>query len=274
MLNTAPNTLKQKFKKLVLVLLSLYVMITASLYFLQEKILFLPTVLEQDYQFEFNNYFEELNFKTDDGAKLNAIHFKVKNPKGVILYFHGNAGDLSRWGTIAEFFVDKQYDVLIMDYRTYGKSTGKLSEATFYTDAQLFYNYLNECCNENEIILYGRSLGTGIATYLASKNNPKQLILESPYYSILDVAKDRFPVLPVKMLLKYKFPTFQFIQKVKCSITMFHGTNDQVVPYISAKKLFEVAPKSKTNFITIKDGSHNNLIDYKPYQNTISEILL
>jgi len=248
-------------------------MISTALYFLQEKIIFLPTVLEQDYQYQFNHNFEELNLQTDDGAKLNAIHFKVENPKGVILYFHGNAGDLSRWGSIAEYFVGKQYDVLIMDYRTYGKSTGKLSEAVFYTDAQLFFDFLKKQYDEKEIILYGRSLGTGIATYLASKNNPKQLILETPYYSILDVAKDRFPVFPIEKLLKYEFPSYKFIKDVSCPITIFHGTNDEVVPYASAKKLFDVAPKSETTFVTIKDGNHANLNTFDAYHHHINNTL-
>lgn len=248
-------------------------MITASLYFLQEKILFLPTVLEQDYTFNFKHNFEEINLKAEDGAKLNALHFKSENPKGVILYFHGNAGNLSRWGTIAEYFVEKQYDVLIMDYRTYGKSTGALSEAVFYSDADLFYSYLLQSYNEKDITLYGRSLGTCMATYLASKNKPKQLVLETPYYSMVDVGKSRFPIVPVKLLLKYKFPTYQFISKVSCPTTMFHGTNDQIVPYDSAKKLFEVSPKFSTNFITIEGGGHNNLINYDTYQDEIDNIL-
>lgn len=248
-------------------------MISTALNFLQEKIMFFPSVLEQDYQYQFNHNFEELNLNTEDGAKLNAIHFKVEKPKGVVLYFHGNAGDLSRWGTIAEFFVEKRYDVLIMDYRTYGKSTGKLSEAVFYSDAQLFYNYLKEHYDEKDITLYGRSLGTGVATYLASKNKPKQLILETPYYSILDVAKDRFPIFPVEKLLKYKFPTHQFIKDVSCLITIFHGTNDQVVPYTSAKKLFEESSKVKTTFITIDGGAHNNLINFEAYHQQIEKVL-
>ncbi|MEL0457422.1 alpha/beta hydrolase [Flavobacteriaceae bacterium SZ-1-7] len=248
-------------------------MITASLYFLQEKILFLPTTLEQNYQFEFNYNFEELNFETSDGAKLNALHFKIENPKGIILYFHGNAGDLSRWGTIAEFFVEKKYDVLIMDYRSYGKSTGKLSEKAFYNDAQLFYDYLLKHYDEPEITLYGRSLGTGIATYLASKNKPKQLILESPYYSMVDVGKSRFPFLPVEMLLKYKFPTFKFVKNVSCPITMVHGTNDDIVPFNSAKKLFEVAPKTQAKFITVEGAGHNNLIEFETYRNGIENSL-
>ncbi len=248
-------------------------MVGSLLYFLQEKMLFLPTVLEQDYVYKFSQPFDELLLKTDDDAVINAIHFKVENPKGVILYFHGNAGDLSRWGLIAEYFVEKQYDVLIMDYRTYGKSTGKLSEKALYNDGQLCYNYLKEHYNEARITLYGRSLGTGVATYLASKNKPKQLILETPYYSIVDVAKSRFPMFPVEALLKYKLQTNQYIKQVKCPITMFHGTEDSVVPFASAKKLFEVSPKPITTFVTIENGNHGNLINYELYHAQIKKIL-
>ncbi len=248
-------------------------MISAALYFMQEKLLFLPSVLGQEYQYQFNHNFEELNFETDDGAVLNAIHFKIKNPKGVMLYFHGNAGDLSRWGTIAEFFVEKHYDVLIMDYRTFGKSKGKLSENVFYSDAQLFYDYLKAHYNEDDITLYGRSLGTGIATYLASENKPKQLILETPYYNMADVGKSRFPFLPVKTLLKYQFPTNAFIKSVSCPVTMFHGTNDQVVPYSSAEKLFKEVTKENISFITIEGGNHNDLINFEDYHKVIENVL-
>ncbi|WP_233702657.1 alpha/beta hydrolase [Hyunsoonleella flava] len=248
-------------------------MITTALYFMQEKLLFLPTVLEQDYQYQFNYKFEELNFETDDGALLNAIHFMVEKPKGIILYFHGNAGDLSRWGRVTEFFVERGYDVLVMDYRTYGKSKGDLSEHAFYNDAQLFYDYILKHYEEPEITVYGRSLGTGIATYIASKNNPKQLILETPYYSIVDVGKHRFPFLPVETLLKYKFPTYEFIKEVNCPITMFHGTSDQVIPYESAEKLFRSTWKEKQTLIKIDLANHNNIIEFEGYHNTIEKIL-
>ncbi len=248
-------------------------MVGSLLYFLQEKMLFFPTVLEQDYVFEFSKPFEELFLKTEEDAVINAIHFKVENPKGVILYFHGNAGDLSRWGLIAEYFVEKQYDVLIMDYRTYGKSTGKLSEDALYKDAQYCYDYLKERYKENEITLYGRSLGTGIATYLASKNKPNQLILETPYYSITDVAQSRFPMFPVEKLLKYKFPTHQYIQQVSCPITIFQGTDDGVVPYASAEKLLKLNIEN-LNFITIEGGGHNNLIEFEDYHSKVKKILL
>jgi len=269
---TTKVILKKRLKKFIIVFLSIFVMIASALYFLQEKLLFFPNTLEQNYQYQFQDNFEELFFKTDENTIINALHFKVENPKGVILYFHGNAGDLSSWGTVSEYFVDMEYDVLIMDYRTYGKSTGKLSEVAIYSDAQYCYDYLLKQYSEDEITLYGRSLGTGIASYLASKNKAKQLILETPYYSILDVAKDRFPILPVKQLLKYHFPTYQFLPKATCPITIIHGTADSVVPYASAKKLLKLNIED-LEFITVEGGEHNNLIEFEDYHKMIQTIL-
>lgn len=273
MLYTHQKKGKTKLKKFLLLLLGFYIMIGTALYLIQEKLIFLPTVLEQDYIFEFKHSFEEVFLKTGGDAVINAIHFKTESPKGVILYFHGNAGDLSRWGNIAEYFVEQQYDVFIMDYRTYGKSTGPLSENALYDDAQFCYKYLKERYQESDISLYGRSLGTGMATYLASKNKPKQLILETPYYSIVDVAASRFPMFPVKKLMTYTFPSYKFIQKVSCPILIIHGTQDMVVPIESGLKLFELAPNGNSVFVTVEGANHNNLIDFQAYHFAIKKQL-
>ncbi len=273
MLSIRQKRVKQKLKQAAIGLLGIYLMIGTALYFLQEKIIFRPTVLNQTYVFKFTHPFEELFLKADDNAVINAIHFKAENPKGVILYLHGNAGDLSRWGKITEYFVEKNYDLLVMDYRTYGKSKGTLSEHALYSDAQLCYDYLKEQYSEAEITIYGRSLGTGIAAYIASTNDPKQLILETPYYNIVDVAKHRFPFFSVKHMLHYKLPSNEFIQNVKCNITMIHGTDDFVVPFKSGEKLFKVAPQRLTTFCAIKNGGHNNLVKFDSYQLKMKEIL-
>ena len=263
----------RKVKNLIYGTALIFIMIGSSLYFLQEKLIFLPTRLKKDFQFEFQHQFEELFLEAQDGAMINALHFKAKEPKGVILYFHGNAGDLSRWGNITSYLVDKRFDVLIMDYRTYGKSTGKLSEKALYDDALMCYSYLLKSYKEEDIILYGRSLGTGIATYLASVKDPQQLILETPYYSLVDVAKRRFPVLPVSLFLKYRIPSHEFIQDVNCPVTFFHGSDDSVVSIESGKKLFETFNSAKKTFVEIEDGRHNNLIMFDEYQENIQSIL-
>ncbi|MDG1730663.1 MAG: alpha/beta fold hydrolase [Algibacter sp.] len=273
MLNTPQNPLKQRLKKAFIVLITIYLMVGSLLYFFQEKIMFLPTTLEENYAYQFSYPFEELFFNTEDNAIINAIHFKVEQPKGVVLFFHGNAGDLSRWGTLAEYFVKKKYDVLVMDYRTYGKSKGKLTEKALYHDAQYCYDYLKARYNEDAITIYGRSLGTGIATNIASLNHPKQLILETPFYSVLDVAQSRFPIFPIKPFLKYKMPSYQFVKETDCPILMLHGTDDRVVPYESAKKLFEASPKKNTTFVTFEGGRHSNLSAFDSYHYNMEMML-
>ena len=127
--------------------------------------------------------------------------------------------------------------------------------------------------SEDAIILYGRSLGTGIASFVAHKNKPKSLILETPYYSIEDVAQQRFPIFPVSKLLRYKFSTNEFIKSVNCPIFIFHGTEDKVVPYASGLKLKGKRPSNKITFISLKGGGHNNLMQYDAYNLQIDKIL-
>lgn len=265
--------MKRRLKKILIIFASLYVIIFIGLYFLQEKMIFMPDSLSQDYLYSFSENFQEINLETEDGAKLNALHFKVENPKGVVLYFHGNAGELSRWGIVVQKFVKLDYDVLVMDYRTYGKSTGKLSQKALYTDAQFFYEYLQKSYSENQITVYGRSLGTTFATYVAAKNAPKQLILEAPFYSLDDVAGHRFPIYPVSWFLKFHFPTYQYFEEVRCPITIFHGTDDFVVNYRNSEKLSKIKIKGSLNFITIPGGTHHNLDSYAIYKETLDSIL-
>lgn len=263
-----------RLKKFVPWLLAFFVLSLAMLTLFQEKLIFLPTKLPQDFQYEFDESFEEIFLTSDDGARLNALHFRADSPRGLILYFHGNAGDLSRWGEIASFFVDKGYDVLVMDYRTYGKSTGKLSEEALYQDAQLFYDYALERYQERDIVLYGRSLGTGLATYLASLNRPRKLILETPFYSLVEVGKEKFPYLPVGSLLRYEFPSYRYVQESRSPVYIFHGTEDAVVPFASGKKLFNAIPSKDKTFFRIEGGNHNNLIDFADYHKGIDTVLL
>lgn len=232
---------------------------------IQEKFIFLPTQLPKEYTYSFGSEFEEFFLTHPDGAELNALHFKSNTPKGVILYFHGNAGDLSRWGEIANRFLDFEYDVIVMDYRGYGKSTGKRSESRLFEDAQLFYEHTAELFPEDCIVVYGRSLGCSIATHVASKNEVKKLILETPFFNLTDVAQDRFPFLPMKPILKYKLASNEFIKQVQAPIRIFHGTEDRVVAYDSGKRLFEAVPILDKKMYTIKGGKHNDLNQFDGY---------
>ena len=160
-------------KKIILrfsiIILLLFLIPIGYYYFQQENMLFQKVTLPQDYSFSYKQPFEELFLETEKGAKINALYFKIANPKGVILYFHGRGGNLAhRWGHIFREFTCRGYDFFIMDYRGFGKSQGKLSEKALYLDARKCYEFLKEHYREDQIIIYGCSLGTGIATHVAS----------------------------------------------------------------------------------------------------------
>mgnify|MGYP000182348378 CR=1 FL=1 len=186
----------RRLKKWGVVLLLLYILITVLSYTYQEKLIFFPSKMPMNHVYDFCQPYEELFIKTDDGADLNAAYIKQDSAKGAILYFHGNSGNISHLIHVANLFSRKGYESILIDYRTYGKSTGELSEEALYNDAQLFYDYAAKKYDESKIIVYGRSFGTGIASWLASNNKPAKLVLESPFYSAVALGKHRFPFLP------------------------------------------------------------------------------
>jgi len=264
---------KKRVYILAFVLFNLYGLLCGVLYFFQENLIFLPTILPQEHVYAMDYPYEEIFIDTDDGAKLNGLHFKSENSKGAILYYHGNAGDLQRWGIITSFFVEKGYDVVVMDYRGYGKSIGKKSMENLYADSELWYDFMKNHYSDEDIILYGRSLGATFATYVASRNQSKNLVLESPFFNITEVGKSRFPFLPVSSLLHYTFPTNEFINDVKSPVTIFHGTNDKVIKFDFGKKLFDSIKMKNKSFIRIPSGGHNDLIEFEGYLNTIDSVL-
>ncbi|MGJ8666137.1 MAG: alpha/beta hydrolase [Patiriisocius sp.] len=269
--------MKKIIKRALIALTGLILLIsigTAVMYFKQEDIVFAATSLDQDYTFDFDISFEEVRLTAENDVSLHGIHFKVENPKGVILYFHGNSGDLSRWGHIASYFTTLQYDVLVVDYRTYGKSTGSIDEQKMLDDTQLWYNYLLKSNSEKDIIIYGRSIGTGFATYLASKNKPRKVILETPFYNLKDVAKQKFSWIPfLDSLLKIKLTSNIYVKNITSPIVIYHGTNDAIVDYKSGEKLATQIPKKQLTFITIPNATHHNIGTFAEYTSTIEESL-
>lgn len=260
-------------KKIVFGVLGIYIIVMMALIMFQQKLIFRPEKLDASYSFSFEPPFTELHFKREDGALLNALYFTVANPKGAILYFHGNKGSLKRWGMIASSLMKYGYNVLVMDYRGYGKSTGTVSELNLQNDARFFYKELSQQFSEDQVIVYGRSLGTHFATLVASENRPQRLILESPFTSMMDVAQARFPILPVKYFLKFPFNSSQCIKKLSSPLTIFHGTNDRVVPYRLGQDLFEQAACIDKTLVTVPGGAHNNLASFKAYQLEMERVL-
>ena len=169
--------MKKVLFKILKIVVGLYIIIVGVLYFFQEKLIFFPEKLDKNYKFEFGQQFEELNIKTTDEKLLNGLLFKADSSKGLIFYLHGNAGSLSTWGEVAKTYTDLNYDVFIIDYRSYGKSEGQINGQTqLFEDNQIAYNELKKRYSEDKIIVLGYSIGTGLASKLASTNNPKLLI--------------------------------------------------------------------------------------------------
>ncbi len=256
----------RRLKKIGIILGVFYILLVVSAYYFQEYLIFFPTKMPPQHEFEYCQPFEEFFLNTDDGAKLNAVHIQNNSTKGVVLYFHGNSGNISHLTHVANLLTRKGYDAILIDYRKYGKSTGDMSEDALNRDAQLFYDHALKSYEENEIVLYGRSFGTGIASRLAAKNNPCKLILESPFSSAVDLGKHRFPILPVSLLSQFRFPSTEYMKEVKCPVFIFHGTEDRVIPYKFAKKLYAAIPGDGKAFYSIEGGGHNYLQDYDAFK--------
>jgi pimeloyl-ACP methyl ester carboxylesterase len=264
--------MKKMLINLFTIALVLYVTSCVILYFYQEKLLFFPEKLENDYQFQFHNTFEEINTEVTDGRLLNGLLFKADTTKGLIFYLHGNAGSLANWGEVTKTYTDLNYDVFILDYRGYGKSEGEIkSQDEMFQDNQVIYNALKKKYNEEQITILGYSIGTGFASKLASDNNPKQLILQAPYYSLTDLMKNTYSILPT-FILRYKLETNEYLKKCKMPITLFHGDNDEVIYYNSSVKLNE-AFKTQTTLITLENQGHNGMTDNEQYKAEIKRIL-
>jgi len=259
-----------KFLKGVLKFIAiLYVFGIAILYFMQDDIIFLPDKLEEYYQFRTG---EEVEIEVDKDIYLNCLLMKERASKGVILYLHGNKGAIRRCISQAEMLSGNGYDILMPDYRGYGKSDGQMySEKQALADVQKVYDYLKTKYSENQIHLAGYSLGTGMASYLAAHNNPKTLNLVAPYMSLPDVKNRRLWFTP-DFLMKYHFPTEKYMDNIRCPITIFHGTSDRIIPYDSAERLKALKP-DQINLVTLKEVSHRGAIFSKAYRKTMREVL-
>ena len=237
-----------------------------GLYFLQDKFLFHPTKLEGSYKYKFDIPFKEVAIPYKEKDTISLVKFTTDNKikKGIVLYFHGNMENINHYETFATPFTKNGYDVWMPDYPSFGKSTGTISEENLLEEANFIFKKLSENINTDSVIIYGKSLGTGIAANVASNNNVKMLILETPYFSIPSLYNVYAFMYPTKILSKYNIPTHEYLQKIKYPITIFHGTSDGVIPYENAKRL-EQFLKPTDKFITVPNATHININGTKIY---------
>ncbi len=268
------NPRRRKIFKWLQIAVLVYIGAGIGLYFLQEKLLFHPQKLASDHVFSFTQPFEEINLPISDERNLNIVRFTVPDSsrKGVVLYFHGNRKNIERYAQYAVNFTRNKYEVWMMDYPGFGKTTGKLTEDILYTDAMELYKMARARYSPDSIIIYGKSLGTGIAAYTAAMADCKRLILETPYYSIESLMSHYAFMYPVSIITKYRLPVNEYLQRVNVPISLFHGSNDEIIPYSQAKKLWKSA-KAGTELITIPKGRHNDLNDFRLFHEKLDSLL-
>lgn len=242
--------------------------------FFLRKFLFQPTRLSPDAVFRFDAPFEELWLDTPDGERLNALFFPApaQPARGAVLYFHGNRDNLQRWGAMHRDFTALGYDFLVPDYRGYGKSSGEPDEQHFFEDSALMFNWLAQRCPAERIVLYGRSLGSGMACWLAARVPARLLLLETPFDSIPGLLAAHLRREHLSFEPGLRFPNDAHLRKAAMPVLIFHGTRDRVVPYACAAKLKSVL-KPSDEFVTIEGGSHNNLGTFETYHDRLRQWL-
>lgn len=265
------------FKTLKIAALAYAVLLLAAMVF-ENPLIFQGKPLPPDFQFQFPGNWQERWYEPTPSVKLHALYFRTDSlpRRGVVLYFHGNRDNLTRWGRYAPDFTRRGYDVLMPDYREYGKSGGKISaEADLHADARFVYEALKGEVSEDSLVLYGRSLGSGIATRLASETRPRLLLLETPYFNLPAVAASKFPLLPYAWLSRYTFRSDEWITRVRCPIHLFHGTADGLVPYSHSLRLVAKLGRNPAEILTtVPGGGHKNLADFPAYQAGLDSCLV
>lgn len=279
-----------KYKILTATIIGILVILTGKLMLnsFADSLLFYPEKLPDDYKFSLPFAFQEIRLDEEGNSlkdsrqnevSLHGIYIKSAFPKnqtaGTILYFHGNAGSLRTWAYIYEDFQRYPYHFLIADYRGFGKSTGKRSEQNMFSDALVFYDYLENKMNEKNIILYGRSIGSAMAVYAAAERKPGALILETPFLSVKELARNHMPFL-AWLPMPYSFNNEKRIRSIEEPVYIFHGTEDEIVPFVQGQKLHQLRlnrPSLPSEFYSIRNGSHNNLNAFPEFHEAMKSVL-
>jgi alpha-beta hydrolase superfamily lysophospholipase len=265
---------KRNFWPLLRIIIIVYCTLGIAFYCLQEKLLFHPVPLSAGYTYQFTRSFGEVNIAINKTDNLNILQFFPEDSirKGVVLYFHGNRQNINRYSKFADNFTRNDYEVWMPDYPGFGKTTGELTEKKLYDLASIVYTLAKKKYSKDQIVIYGKSLGTGIASQLAAVKDCRLLILETPYYSIPDLFSCYAPIYPMDLMSHFKIPTGQYLQEVQTPIVIFHGTADEVIFYRCAAKLKKVL-KSTDKFITIKKGKHNDLNNFEIFHQMLDSLL-
>lgn len=255
--------------------LVLYASALGWLWLKQEKLLFAPTALPSDYPLASARDLHEVTIEVT-GARLSALHLRLPNPKGVVFFLHGNGGSLENWFVNPEFYRRANYDLFMVDYRGYGKSTGQIeSEAQLRADVYAAWATVAPQYAGRKVVVYGRSLGSGLAAGLAAElgkaqRHPDLTVLVSPYTSMAALAGDHYPWVP-QILLRYPMRTDQVIGQIRSPLLLIHGTRDALIAPRHSDALTSLAPHA--TLLQIKGAAHNDLQNFDTYLDAYANAL-
>ena len=273
--------MKKFFTGLFIVVFGAFSTLAGYLYFTQEAQIFAFPQLPENYSYNLSSPHHHVQLKTQSDGNIHAILYEtsVKEPRGVIYYFHGKGSNLShpKWQMVVDRYTALGFDFFMIDYRGAGLSTGLFKEEEMLSDCLAGYNYLLQYYPEKSITVYGKSLGTSFATFVASNTNPRALILEAPFYNLYDIACKTVPHVPsfiISLILKYPLRTDLWIQNVKCPIYLFHGTADTVIPDDASIRLKNlISDNASAELIIIEGGDHDHLYKHKLFNEKIEQAL-
>lgn len=246
--------------KLFLVLAAGYGLVLVIIYLMQGRMLYLPnvpgralTMTPADARMDY----EDVSIETSDGVNLHGWFIAGRAPR-VLLFFHGNAGNISHRLDSIRQFRNLELSVFIIDYRGYGQSEGRTTESGIYRDADAAWRYLTETrgVRPSDVVIFGRSLGGSVAARLAAQQHPLALIVESSFTSVPDIAQELYPWLPARWLTRLSHATRDYVRDVQCPVLVVHSRDDEIIPFHHGQAIFAAAPEPRT-LLTLH-GSHND----------------
>ena len=242
--------------------LAAYLAITGALYLFQRRLVFVPIGEPDTPATSGVPEMKWVQFATVDGLSLRAWYKPAERGRPTVVYFHGNAGHFGERAFKARFFIDRGYGFLLTSYRGYSGNPGRPSEAGVYRDARAALGFLaGEGIAAHQTVLYGESLGTGVAVEMASVVRPAALVLEAPFTSLADVAADRFWWAPARWLVRDRFESAAKISAIRSPLLIVHGERDRTVPVKFGKRLFDAAAQPK-EIRLLPEAAHVDLFDH------------
>ena len=246
--------------KFIFVVVASYGLVIVAVYLMQSRMLYLPNVSGRALTMtptDVGMDYQDVTIETADGVTLHGWFIDGRSSQ-VLLFFHGNAGNISHRLDSIRQFRSLGLSVLIIDYRGYGQSGGKTTEEGIYRDAEAAWRYLREDrgIRASNIVIFGRSLGASVAAWLAVRQQPLALIVESSFTSVPDIAQELYPWLPARWLSRFSHSTRDYIEDVRCPVLVTHSRDDEIIPFHHGEAIFAAATEPRT--LLALRGTHND----------------